>query len=455
MSLTKATYSMVVGAPVNVLDFGADPTGATDSYAAIQNAINSLPNGGEVYFPKGTYLVSNSIFFVTDYINLVGDNAIIKTTSANPPIEIGGVDGTYTLTHHFKISGISFDANNLAPYAIKLRRAYSFLIEDGEAYNATSHGMYVWDKQHFGCEFSRFSFRNNAGAGVKWEGDTSGFHVAFNRCSFNANTGAGCDFEPTTGFGTDVNFIDCTFENDGDGGLVVGKVKTLNILNCYTEVLTTGRKTAIYLKSTVRGCRIEGNYFLISDASGQLYGVEVENASGLSIAGNTFLGVNSSGFAVRLQNAAHGVLQILPNNIEGLAGFFSIESGGTLGKHLICQSGISSFGPVADNLTLKSNNPRLRIEDDSGMVQHRFSWESSAGNFNLLDTTDVGVYAYEGANTEPVHHFKKPVRSPRFASGARPSASDVGAGTQVYDTTLSKPIWSDGTAWRDAAGTTV
>ena len=36
MSLTKVTYSMVSGAPVNVRDYGADPTGATDSYAAYQ-----------------------------------------------------------------------------------------------------------------------------------------------------------------------------------------------------------------------------------------------------------------------------------------------------------------------------------------------------------------------------------------------------------------------------------
>jgi len=42
-----------------------------------------------------------------------------------------------------------------------------------------------------------------------------------------------------------------------------------------------------------------------------------------------------------------------------------------------------------------------------------------------------------------------------FATGSRPTASSVGAGGMCYDTTLSKPIWSDGTTWRDAAGTAV
>jgi hypothetical protein len=47
---------------VSVLDFGADPTGATNSQPAIQAALDSLPaSGGEVYFPAGTYLVNTAI----------------------------------------------------------------------------------------------------------------------------------------------------------------------------------------------------------------------------------------------------------------------------------------------------------------------------------------------------------------------------------------------------------
>jgi hypothetical protein len=63
MSLTKASYSMITGAVVNVLDYGADPTGATDSAAAIQAAINSLGTyeRGTVFIPKGAYKVASSI----------------------------------------------------------------------------------------------------------------------------------------------------------------------------------------------------------------------------------------------------------------------------------------------------------------------------------------------------------------------------------------------------------
>tara|TARA_R110002126_G_C10469201_1_gene500932 strand:+ start:1412 stop:2785 length:1374 start_codon:yes stop_codon:yes gene_type:complete len=52
MPLTKATFSMISGACVNVLDYGADPTAATDSTAAIAAAIAA---GRRIYFPEGTY----------------------------------------------------------------------------------------------------------------------------------------------------------------------------------------------------------------------------------------------------------------------------------------------------------------------------------------------------------------------------------------------------------------
>lgn len=42
-----------------------------------------------------------------------------------------------------------------------------------------------------------------------------------------------------------------------------------------------------------------------------------------------------------------------------------------------------------------------------------------------------------------------------FATGSRPTAAGGGIGTTIFDSTLNKPIWSDGTIWRDAMGTAV
>lgn len=47
------------------------------------------------------------------------------------------------------------------------------------------------------------------------------------------------------------------------------------------------------------------------------------------------------------------------------------------------------------------------------------------------------------------------LKTGRAVTGSRPAAATVGEGAQFYDTTLDIPIWSDGTNWRNAAGTVV
>jgi hypothetical protein len=85
MVLTKATYSMIAGAPVNVDDFGADPTGVADSTAAIQAAVDFAAslvvpavdnigdkvNGCDVVF-RGEYKVTQPIRIGADNIRLIG-----------------------------------------------------------------------------------------------------------------------------------------------------------------------------------------------------------------------------------------------------------------------------------------------------------------------------------------------------------------------------------------------
>jgi len=64
---------------VNVVDFGADTTGATNSTTAIQNAFNSLGAGRPkiVYFPSGTYLTSGNIHVPScRIIGVSGTNAM-------------------------------------------------------------------------------------------------------------------------------------------------------------------------------------------------------------------------------------------------------------------------------------------------------------------------------------------------------------------------------------------
>jgi len=55
MALTKVTYSMIDGAAVNVLDYGAVGDDAASNTTALQAALNALSSGGTLYVPEGIY----------------------------------------------------------------------------------------------------------------------------------------------------------------------------------------------------------------------------------------------------------------------------------------------------------------------------------------------------------------------------------------------------------------
>lgn len=104
MALTKVTYAMIDGAPINVLDFNADPTGLTDSTTAIQNAVDAADaqNGGIVFFPIGTYLTQEIVLPANVLIEgngstikaAVGENYIFRLLGDNITIQNCNFDGT-------------------------------------------------------------------------------------------------------------------------------------------------------------------------------------------------------------------------------------------------------------------------------------------------------------------------------------------------------------------------
>ena len=103
MSLTKVSYSMITGAPVNILDYGADPTNTTDSTTAINLAItDAITFNGEVFFPAGTYKVTDTIqMFCSgsgNGVNLIGQGAG-RTSDGRATINWQGSSATKPILH--------------------------------------------------------------------------------------------------------------------------------------------------------------------------------------------------------------------------------------------------------------------------------------------------------------------------------------------------------------------
>lgn len=79
MSLTKVTYSMISGAPVNVKDFGAVGDGVTNDTTAIQAAIAS---GNPLYFPKPSAYYNVTSALVIDVPFFAGLYQVFSPTTS-------------------------------------------------------------------------------------------------------------------------------------------------------------------------------------------------------------------------------------------------------------------------------------------------------------------------------------------------------------------------------------
>jgi hypothetical protein len=115
MALTKATYSMIDGATVNVLDYGAVGDNAADDTVAIQAAVTyALASGGAVYFPEGIYRVSAPINCGSK-IKLFGDGF---KSRVNPTISSGtGVFNFPAASSFFSVEDLEVSSDvNFAAY---------------------------------------------------------------------------------------------------------------------------------------------------------------------------------------------------------------------------------------------------------------------------------------------------------------------------------------------------
>lgn len=114
MALTKVTYSMIVGAPANVKDFGAVGNGTADDTAAIAAACAA---SSVVYFPAGTYAVRTVT--INNSCTLFGDgigNTVITRVAAfasedSDLIQFNGTDANVgtTMLDFVSVEGITFD----------------------------------------------------------------------------------------------------------------------------------------------------------------------------------------------------------------------------------------------------------------------------------------------------------------------------------------------------------
>lgn len=84
MSLTKATYSMIDGAPANVRDFGAVGDGVADDTAAIQAAIDT---NVKAVVPAGTYKITSALEInANQHLHIATGATLLKNAGTVEPV---------------------------------------------------------------------------------------------------------------------------------------------------------------------------------------------------------------------------------------------------------------------------------------------------------------------------------------------------------------------------------
>lgn len=163
---------------VNVLDFGADPTGATDSTTAILNAVAAVvassTASGIVYFPPGAYIANttgSSGISVTVPIRFIGAGQFITSISFN--------DSTHTI-FYVRQWYVTFEQLTLTSPTTTVAAA-----SNGQALNAlTGNQLFVASTTGFAAASSICVFDSTGTINViAYTSVTGGASPSFNGCS--------------------------------------------------------------------------------------------------------------------------------------------------------------------------------------------------------------------------------------------------------------------------------
>lgn len=311
MSLTKVSYSMINGAPVNVLDYGAVGDGVTDDTAAIQAAINSgakqviAPAGG-IYKITNTLNINVSGAFQLDFNNselLMDDATGLKTHLkagdgiTQRSVQIDNVAFTrqqaatagYAIDFDYVgvsgISGCRIYGNNEIYNGIRVRRGIIVNIQNNYIDNCVNLGIYLEGTDATLNRTVDVAIRENrveggAAALSTWdfvEGVFCRDNIFFNTSSTAVSVNASSNTNGLVSFKFEGN----DFDTCGGSGLFIDNISNIQVTDCWFSTITAD---ALQIKSNVVGCIVSSNQFYPTAA-----GIRVE-ARDVIVNGNLISG---------------------------------------------------------------------------------------------------------------------------------------------------------------------
>lgn len=295
MSLTKATYSMINGAPANVLDYGADATGVADSTAAFAAA---LAAADAVYVPTGTYKTTSPL-----------------AIAANKKIFGDGLSSIISFVGTTDQSAL-YCGNSAA-------LSYGIIIQDLEIQpvTAATNGIYLLctvGASVVNVRVSSPTLANGNSGFIIDGGDQSSFFNIFQNCyALHCSNYGFRTYTTGSSYATINYFIDCSVIGDALGvGFEFALSSGVNsiMIGGNAENCAVGLNLVSSTGITVNGLRFEAN---TTDLSTTAYTTEcnfigvqnIATISGLSwqngYGKNTFIGCSGANGVVNRQEATN------------------------------------------------------------------------------------------------------------------------------------------------------
>lgn len=274
MSLTKVSYSMIDGAPVNVVDFGAVCDGVADDTAAVQAAVDYclidsirpkplvIPGQCKLTAPIN---IDQSVSVVTLKLSdfrIIGLGKMAGFYADTPIVMFSATanHSTQSVSSNISFEGLVFESSD--------RTINAFVMD----------GAYIQVKFQ-NCRFDRIKCMNTTGINT--------FSYSFLACEMRNWDGVWFDLKFTTA--NDITISNC-YANAGYNLVDLGIVQTFTFVDNTVESLG-GRPVTI---NGGRGILIAGNYFESNrQALGQAYELDLASAgtfplNGCFVTGNLF-----------------------------------------------------------------------------------------------------------------------------------------------------------------------
>lgn len=405
-----------------IVGAGIDPSGATDSAAGIQAILDTVEDGDWVHWPAGIYRIDDTLIMPDKIGWSIHGSGIASPNTTGGTVIVPAED-----TPAFQFHADTVALPGVGQYGIEITDLSIMWADPSGTGNTEQIAFLYRDTVNSNSTWFRHTYRRVT------------IHNAYDCWTTNGSAGNpsvwDMHWENTQVYGIQHS----VWRFMGTVGQPVCTWRDVGVTNTNTDVEATGRVFDL--------AGFEGHGSSI-DIEGWRNGI-FTNAGGLGV---TFDGVHIEWHTI--------------DNVAAAEGWKLFTTGGSmLTLRNVSLGGESAGGPFGYTVFASAANAGDVITVDQftnamvltapGEFDLFFGGEGSYVLGSYRDMPGATAVNMPGPAADRTTRLAGVLKPKAYATGGRPSAAVVGKGAMVFDTTLNKPIWSDGASWVDATGTGV